>query len=178
MIERARKMYSATLSQAQLHNVHVSAPRAVKGVLERLNRNFNELHQVQTDSYQVYEEMPVSFLKSLQLVITTITDFLLANPTRVDGDLQAFYFEALHFSRMADAFGAHSIFDITLNDDSEIGGTALQLGHGCHADDGFPGAAGQHDHPAAALSCSARMKDFGGFALVVAQMERFTAQGF
>ncbi|MBC7610161.1 MAG: ATP-dependent DNA helicase [Polaromonas sp.] len=131
MIERARKMYSASLSQAQLHDVHASAPRAVKGVLERLNRNFNELHQVQTDNYQVYKELPISFLKSLQLAITTITDFLLANPTRIDSDLQAFYFEALHFSRMADAFGAHSIFDITLNDDSEIGGTNLQLGHGC-----------------------------------------------
>ncbi len=131
MIERARKMYSATLSQAQLHDVHASSPKAVKGVLERLNRSFNELHQVQTDNYQVYQDLPISFLKSLQLTITTITDFVLANPTRVDGDLQAFYFEALHFSRMADAFGAHSIFDITLHDDSEIEGGMLQLGHGC-----------------------------------------------
>ncbi len=131
MIERARKMYSATLSQAQLHAVHASAPRAVKSVLDRLNRNFNELHQVQTDDYQVYKELPISFLKSLQVAITAITDFLLANPTRVDGDLQAFYFEALHFSRMADAFGAHSIFDITRHDDSEIGSTTLQPGHGC-----------------------------------------------
>ena len=131
MIERARKMYSATLSQTQLHDVHASSPRAVKGVLERLNRNFNELHQVQTDSYQVYKELPVSFLKSLQQAITSITDFLLANPTRIDADLQAFYFEALHFSRMADAFAAHSIFDITLNDDSDIESSIPQPGHGC-----------------------------------------------
>ena len=131
MLERARKMYSATLSQSQLHDLHATAPKAVKGALERLNRNFNELHQVQTDNYQVCKELPISFLKALQLAITTITDFLVANPTRVDGDLQAFYFEALHFSRMADAFGAHSIFDITLSDDSEIDSRSLQLGHGC-----------------------------------------------
>ncbi len=115
MVERARKMYSATLDQAQLHAVHASAPRAVKATLERLNRSFNDLHKTQTAPWQLYAEMPVDFLKALQQTITTITDFLVANPTRVDGDLQAFYFEALHFSRMADSFAAHSMFDITLH---------------------------------------------------------------
>ncbi|MES2362836.1 MAG: ATP-dependent DNA helicase [Pseudomonadota bacterium] len=134
MIERARKMYSATLDQAQLHQVHASAPRAVRGALERLNRHFNELHQLQTEAYQVHAELPAGFLKALQQAITGITDFLVANPTRVDGELQAFYFEALHFSRMADAFAAHSIFDITLNDAAEIDSGAIQSlqgGHGC-----------------------------------------------
>ena len=131
MIERARKMYSATLDQAQLHEVHASAPKAIKGVLERLNRNFNDLHQVQTQSYQVYPELPVNFLKALQLAITRITDFLVANPTRIDGLLQGFYFEALHFSRMAEAFGSHSLFDISLNDDGENGTSPFQAGHGC-----------------------------------------------
>ncbi|MDB5963996.1 MAG: ATP-dependent helicase, partial [Polaromonas sp.] len=83
MVERARKMYSAALDQAQLHAVHASAPRAVRAVLERLNRHFNELHQVQAEPYQVHEELPAGFLKALQQVITTVTDFLLANPTRV-----------------------------------------------------------------------------------------------
>jgi DNA excision repair protein ERCC-2 len=131
MIERARKMYSATLDQAQLHQVHASAPRAVRGALERLNRNFTELHQVQVAPYLVHEEMPVSFLKALQQAITSITDFLVANPTRVDGELQAFYFEALHFSRMAEAFGAHSIVDITLNDGAVAESSAFQGGQGC-----------------------------------------------
>ncbi|WP_421954431.1 ATP-dependent DNA helicase [Polaromonas sp.] len=131
MIERARKMYSATLEQAQLHQVHASAPRAVRGALERLNRNFNDLHKLQTEPYQVHAELPASFLKALQQAITGITDFLVANPTRVDGELQAFYFEALHFSRMADAFGAHSIFDITLNDSAQTEASAFQGDHGC-----------------------------------------------
>lgn len=131
MIERTRKMYSATLEQAQLHQVHASAPRAVRGALERLNRHFNELHKLQTEPYQVHAELPASFLKALQQAITGITDFLVANPTRVDGELQAFYFEALHFSRMADAFGAHSIFDITLNDPVQTEASAFQGDHGC-----------------------------------------------
>lgn len=126
MIERARKMYSAMLDQAQLQQLHASAPKAVKGSLERLNKSFRELHQVQLEPYKVYAELPVNFLKALQQTITSITDFLLANPTRVDSALQDFYFEALHFSRMADAFGGHSLFDVTLQHDQ----SALQVGQG------------------------------------------------
>ena len=138
MIERTRKMYSATLDQAQLQRLHASAPKAVKNVLARLNRSFNDLHQVQIKPYQVYAELPIGFFKTLQLTITTITDFLVANPTRIDSDLQSFYFEALHLARMAEDFGAHSIFDITLQDQkNEQGaagkglGLAIPDGYGC-----------------------------------------------
>ena len=125
MIERARSMYSATLSQAQLHAVHAAAPKAVKQVLDRLNRAFSEVHQTQTEVYVGCAELPQNFLKVLQQTITTITDFLVANPTRVDGDLQAFYFEALHFARMAESFGTHSIFDITLQDGAPQSGMEI-----------------------------------------------------
>ena len=131
MIERARSMYSAVLSQMQLQAVHGTSPKAVRPVLDRLNRAFNEVHQTQVTPYLVVEELPVNFLKALQQAITTITDFLVANPTRVDADLQAFYFEALHFSRMAESFGAHSIFDITLNDELPTDARVLQAGQGC-----------------------------------------------
>ncbi len=119
MVERARSMYTAVLEQASLRALHASAPKAIRTALERLNRAMNEVHQTQLVPWQVVAELPVAFLKALQQAITGITDFLVANPTRVDGDLQAFYFEALHFSRMADAFGPHSMFDITLDDDAQ-----------------------------------------------------------
>ena len=140
LLERGRSMYTATLEQARLRVLHASAPKAVKNALERLNRAMNDVHQTQLLPWQVSEELPVAFLKVLQQTITTLTDFFVANPTRVDADLQAFYFEALHFSRMADAFGAHSMLDITLTDALEnthdaAGSLALHLesggGHGC-----------------------------------------------
>ena len=119
LVERARSMYTAVLAQAPLRALHASAPKTVRPALERLNRAMNEVHQTQLLPWQVVAELPVAFLKALQQTLTSITDFLLANPTRVDGELQAFYFEALHFSRMADAFGAHAMFDVTLNDDAQ-----------------------------------------------------------
>ena len=131
MIERARSMYSAALDQARLQAVHALAPRAVKSALDRLNRAFNEVHQTQLDDYLVTDGLPIDFLKALQQAISTITDFLLANPTRVDGELQAFYFEALHFARMADSFGAHSIFDISLQNRRHDEGSILHRGQDC-----------------------------------------------
>jgi DNA excision repair protein ERCC-2 len=127
LVERARKMYSATLDQVSMHAMHANAPRAVRKPLERLNKAWGELHQKQASDgvgYKVYPEMPVNFLKSLQQAVTTITDFLVANPTRTDAALQDFYFEALHFSRMAESFNEHSLFDITLGE-----AAALQGGH-------------------------------------------------
>ena len=131
MIERARSMYSAALNQSQLQAVHAASPKAVRAVLDKLNRAFNEVHKTQVETFLVVQELPVEFLKALQQAITTITDFLVANPTRVDAALQAFYFEALHFARMADSFGAHSMFDITLNDDAPMENALLQSASGC-----------------------------------------------
>lgn len=128
LLERARKMYSATLSQAQLQDVHDTAPAAVRRTLERLNQSFDGLHRQQTLPYQVYAEIPAPFLKALQQTLTTITDFLAANPTRVDAALQDFYFEALHFARMADSFGEHSMLDMTLQ--NETPGDARRGGWG------------------------------------------------
>ena len=139
LLERARSMYTAKLEQARLRALHASAPKAVKNALERLNRAMNEVHQTQQLAWQVNEELPVAFLKALQQTTTVITDFLVANPTRVDADLQAFYFEALHFSHMADAFGAHSMFDITLEDvlnDTHGESGSLALGSGSGQGDG------------------------------------------
>ena len=126
MIERGRSMYSAALSQRQLQAVHAAAPKAVRSVLDKLNRAFNDVHKTQVESYLIAQELPIEFLKALQQGVIAITDFLVANPTRVDADLQAFYFEALHFSRMAESFGGHSMFDITLHEDDPSTSATLQ----------------------------------------------------
>jgi DNA excision repair protein ERCC-2 len=119
-----------------LQAVHAASPKAVRNVLDKLNRAFNDVHKTQVKDYLIVKELPVDFLKSLQQANTAITDFLVANPTRVDADLQGFYFEALHFSRMADSFGDHSMFDITLTDDDvaaspSLQNALLQSGGGC-----------------------------------------------
>ena len=130
MIERARSMYSAALSQHQLQSVHGTAPKAVRPALDKLNRAFSDVHKTQADNYRIVDELPVDFLKVLQHTIIAVTDFLVANPTRMDAQLQAFYFDALHFARMADSFAAHSMIDITVHDMPPVTGL-LQVTDGC-----------------------------------------------
>ena len=118
LVERARMMYSAELDQAALAALRRSAAPSLIKSLDRLHRAWRDLRknpQHDPDAqYQVLAAVPARFLLALQQLTSAITDELEAHPTRVDAGLQRFYFDALHFSRMAESFGEHSLFDITL----------------------------------------------------------------
>lgn len=115
LLERARKMYTAELDQASFRIARRSAPLALKKVLDRVNRCWNELHKDQAHAYQVHAALPDKFITALDQAITAITDYLAENPTRINGEgkLQRFYFDALHFSRVSELFDEHSLFDVT-----------------------------------------------------------------
>lgn len=113
LIERARKMFTAELDQASFRMMCRSAPIALKKVLNRVNRNWNELHKSQEDAYRVYVAVPEKFMAALQQAITAITDYLTENPAGIHDALQRFYFDAMHFSRVNDLFDEHSLFDVT-----------------------------------------------------------------
>ncbi|WP_341916487.1 ATP-dependent DNA helicase [Polaromonas sp. YR568] len=113
LVERARKMYSAELDPARLALARQGAPVAIKRVLDRLQRSWYELHQDQAEAYQVYDEVPQAFRGALQQTASAILDHLADHPAGIDGRLQDFFFEVLHFSRMAELLDTHSLFDIT-----------------------------------------------------------------
>ncbi|MEO6422784.1 MAG: ATP-dependent DNA helicase [Candidatus Nitrotoga sp.] len=113
MIDRARKMYSAELDQKSLKSLQASSPMELKKTSARLNRSWNSMHKNQNLNYQVYALIPDKFLKILQQLTDAITDYLGVNPANMYPLLQRFYFDAIHFLRIAEAFNEHSIFDIT-----------------------------------------------------------------
>ncbi|MDP2450281.1 MAG: ATP-dependent DNA helicase [Polaromonas sp.] len=123
LVERARKMYSAELDTARLALARRGAPVAIKRVLDRLQRSWYELHQDQAEAYQVYDEVPQAFRGALQQTASAILDHLADHPAGIDGRLQDFFFEVLHFSRMAELLDTHSLFDIT--DAGHSGGGAV-----------------------------------------------------
>jgi DNA excision repair protein ERCC-2 len=112
LLERARSMYSAELDQTRFRFVRQAAPKQLKGALDRVNRQWNDLHKDQQIDYQVYHAIAGKFLFALQQASTEITDFMAEQPDAMNEDLQRFYFDALHFSRLAESFGEHSLFDI------------------------------------------------------------------
>lgn len=112
LVERGRKMYSAQLYQSDLKALRTAAPAELKNPLERLNRSWNALCKQQENDYQVYPEIKEEFLLSLQKTCGAIADYLAAHPAEVDADLQRFYFDLGLFTRLGEAFGEHSLFEI------------------------------------------------------------------
>ena len=113
LLERARKMYSAELDQSRFEIVRRSVPLPLRKTLNRINRCWNELHKDQVHDYQTYPLPPEKFLLALHSGAAKILEYLTENAMASDGELQHFYFNLLQFLRMSDAFGEHSIFDIT-----------------------------------------------------------------
>ncbi|MBV4509151.1 ATP-dependent DNA helicase [Pseudomonas sp. SWRI22] len=113
LVERARSMYSASLDQYSLMTVRDSAPEALKKPLQRLNREWNALHKDQLAPYQAYAAKPDKLLQALSLCTSAMGDYFNDHPDALTGDLQAFYFDALQWAKVAELFNEHFIFDIT-----------------------------------------------------------------
>ncbi|MEO7399724.1 MAG: ATP-dependent DNA helicase [Polaromonas sp.] len=119
LVERARKMYSAPLDQGDLAALRQSAAASLGKPLDRLHRAWRDLNKTPPSdpvtAYRVLPELPEKFLAALQQATGAMADELQADPARVDPGLQRFYFDALHFLRMAESFGEHSLLDVTLD---------------------------------------------------------------
>jgi Rad3-related DNA helicase len=112
LVERARKMYTAELDQSVFRAMRQSAPAVLKKSLDRVQRCWNELYKEQKDEYQVYATAPAKLLAALQKAIAAITDYLTENTFGLESKLQTFYFDAMHFCRVAELLDAHFLFDI------------------------------------------------------------------
>jgi len=115
LVDRARRMYTGELDQAALSAARYAAPKPLKKALDGLNRSWNALNRKQADAYQAYDEAPAGVLAAVQKAVAAITDHMGESPLPQDDPVLAFYFEALHFMRLAEQFGPHALFDVTLN---------------------------------------------------------------
>jgi DNA excision repair protein ERCC-2 len=117
LIERGRKMYSATLDQVAFRAASKAAPAQLKKVLQRVGKQWSALHAEPQPAYRV-APTPAKFLTALQAAISAMSEAIAASltgqPEGFDGALGEFYLEALHFSRLGELFGEHSLFDITV----------------------------------------------------------------
>ena len=114
LLDRARRMYTASLEQSAFRAARKSAPVALRKPLERLNREWNALNRVQTEGYQVHFEVPPRLLSAAQNLIGAVTEQLAEAPLSIDETQLRFYFDAMHFVSLAEQFGEHSVFDTTL----------------------------------------------------------------
>jgi Rad3-related DNA helicase len=116
LVERGRQMYSANLDQGTLNSVRKTAPEPLKRSLQRVNREWNALHDLQLSPYQAYDKAPEKLLQALSLCCASIGDYLNDYPQGLDSGLQNFYFDMLQFGRVAELFDEHFLFDISKRD--------------------------------------------------------------
>ncbi|HEF4759891.1 TPA: ATP-dependent DNA helicase [Pseudomonas putida] len=116
LVERGRQMYSASLDQVNLNAVRKTAPEPLKKPLQRVNREWNALHDPQPGAYQALDKAPEKLLQALSSCNASIGDFLNDHPQGLDSELQRFYFDMLQFSRVAELFDEHFLFDISKRD--------------------------------------------------------------
>ncbi|MEZ1318288.1 ATP-dependent DNA helicase [Pseudomonas fluorescens] len=116
LVERGRQMYSASLDQATLNGVRKTAPEPLKKPLQRVNREWNTLHNLQLAPYQAYDKPPEKLLQALFSCGASIGDYLNDHPQGLDSALQNFYFDLLQFCRVAELFDEQYLFDISKRD--------------------------------------------------------------
>jgi DNA excision repair protein ERCC-2 len=125
LLERARAMYSAQLDPVPLRALRRSAPPKVRRALGRLATAWQELSEGQEQAYAVREELPARWLAALQSAAAGIADHFAESPHEPAPDLLQFHFDLLAMLRLAEAFGRHSLFDVTLRPSRRGGADAI-----------------------------------------------------
>lgn len=113
LIDRARAMYTATLSRDVLRQAGQAAPASVGKPLRRLARAWSAVASEQAEPYVAHDKIPAPLLKAAGAVCDAVGDALVQDAGSVPPALTDLYFELLHFRRLAESFGSHSIFDVT-----------------------------------------------------------------
>jgi DNA excision repair protein ERCC-2 len=129
LVERARRMYSATLDEQALLALERSAPAPLRAPLAALARQWEAFGPPPPDTYAVLPAVPAAFRNALQTLLAAMSDYMSERPGNEQPALLEYFFEALHFSRLIETFEAHSIVDVTLSAPENIDG----------ADGGLPG---------------------------------------
>jgi Rad3-related DNA helicase len=112
LLERGRKMYSATLAQTALKAARAAPPAPLKRPLDKLHREWNALNKAQAADYAVQPALPAAWLQALVNASSAISEHLAEHPTLVDPPLLGFHLEALQFTRLAESFDRHSMCDV------------------------------------------------------------------
>lgn len=114
LVDRARGMYSVSLSQAKVLRARRTAPKALKPALTSVTRAWQSLLrdvQVNADDAPILlHHLPGTLVNALIRLISALTDYLVDNPP--DLALQELLFDSLAFTKLAETFGDHSLCEL------------------------------------------------------------------
>ncbi len=112
LVERARQMYSATLSTAQLQRMATIAPAGLRMHFTRLLRELEEVAPPSGQAHAALEDLPDALALALQNLGAALADHFQGEPLAT-GALLDFHFHVQHLLKLADTLGSHSLLDVT-----------------------------------------------------------------
>ena len=115
LLQRARGMYTAELDGRALDRVRRNAPGALRMPLQQVERAWRSVQDFQSEPCVLQSDVPEALPAALQGAIAAMGDHFAAHPEHAHGPLQQFFFDAIQFARLADAFADHSVFESTLD---------------------------------------------------------------
>lgn len=112
LVERGRTMYSETLSRDELRAAAREAPSSLARPMRRLGRAWSRICAGQAMPYAASDDVPKTFAKAVGDICSAAAEAMADGQGDASPGFLDFYFKLLHFRRLADTFGTHSIFDI------------------------------------------------------------------
>jgi len=112
LLERARGMYSAELTEDSFAKSHAMVPAAAKGALRQLRAEWRRA-ETSCQGDCMLDDVPESLGRAVRDAAACLAEYFSANPQLAKGPLQDLFFEVLQFARMAESFGEHSVLDFS-----------------------------------------------------------------
>ncbi|WP_397473333.1 ATP-dependent DNA helicase [Pusillimonas sp.] len=118
LVERARAMYTAALRLNDLKSLS-RATAGLHGMLDELEDAWTVLLDGQAEPYRHHNTPAQPFLQALKQVAGALSEQLEKLEESAHDEALRFYFGVLHFLRMAESFGPHSVFETSISKGSE-----------------------------------------------------------
>ena len=112
LLERARKMYTASLNRAGFNAARRRAPLALRQSLTAVNRAWHGLVRKQHAEYGVYERVPAALLSALEKFVSTASAYFAEQQTHAADELLMFFFDAMRFGRLALELDCGTLFEV------------------------------------------------------------------
>jgi DNA excision repair protein ERCC-2 len=112
LVERARSMYTTQLTRDSLRTAGREAPPSTAKQVGRLCRDWSLFVRDQPRPYTSDTRLPPRLLESIQRTCTHIGDLLADATAGMPASVLDLYFDLVHFNRLAEGFGPHSVFEV------------------------------------------------------------------
>ena len=111
LIDRARDMYSTSLSLERVRAAIADAPVSLRGPLRGLAKELATLGRAQAADYQPLPAVPDALAEALQRANVALGEYVQNHPLEV-GPMLEFYFDVLGLQRLLDRLDTHSLCDL------------------------------------------------------------------